>query len=98
MRRQCREPSLQSGLALGSSRAQTIGGMGQWRNHSQAHAIIITILGRFLDCPQIATTTVYIMAAVIFIMAAVLIILTTVIFVTAPHDVYHGPPGYWTQP
>ena len=38
------------------------------------------------------------MAAVIFIIAAVLIILTTVIFVIAPHDVYHAPPGYWTQP
>ena len=98
MRRQCREPSLQSGLALGGSRIQAISGMRQWKNQSQAYAIINTILGTFWDCPQIATTTVYIMAAVIFIMAAVLIILTTMIFVIAPHDVYHSPPGYWTQP
>ena len=50
--------SLQSGLALGSSRTKAISGTRQWKNQLQARAIISTILGTFWDCPQIATTTV----------------------------------------
>ena len=45
--------SLQSGLALGSSRAKAISGARQWKNQ-----LPMQLLVTFWDCPQVATTTV----------------------------------------
>ena len=42
--------SLQSGLALGSSRAKAITGTRQWNNQLQAHAIISDILELSTGC------------------------------------------------
>jgi hypothetical protein len=52
--------SLQSGLALGSSRAKAITGTRQWKNQLQAHAIISNILGLSTGCDDHCTVVVVI--------------------------------------
>ena len=52
---------LQSGLALGSSRAKAISGTRQWKNQLQAHAIISNnILGLSTGCDDHCTVVVLI--------------------------------------